>query len=33
MVGAELSVRGGMNWSWTCKVILAANGILGRGER
>jgi hypothetical protein len=31
VVGAELSFRGGMNRSWTCKVMLAASGVLRRG--
>jgi hypothetical protein len=31
VVGAELSVREGMNWSWTCKVMLTASVVLGRG--
>jgi hypothetical protein len=33
VVGAKLSRRGGMDRSWTCKVMLAASGVLGRGER
>jgi hypothetical protein len=33
VAGAELSFIGGMNGSWTCKVMLTASGVLRRGGR